>query len=130
MSNMSTHIRGLGLKLAGPVLLSLALAGAARAADAGSVKDNVKELAREVNDPGTLQRIKAHEQALEKKVKNKRERQRKDHGSPRPGDAVDLAKSLDKPDEGTGATAAAKPESKKPAQAQSTPPAAAKPYRR
>ena len=127
MDNMSTLIRGLGLRLAGPALLSLALAGAARAADAGTVKDNVKELAREVSDPGTLQRIKGHEQALEKKVKNKRERQRKDHGSPRPSDAVDLAKSLDKPDEGPGATATAKPDPKKPAQTQSTPPAAAKP---
>ena len=62
-----------------------------------TVKDNVKQLGNEVSDPSTLQRIKAHEQDLEKKVENKRARQRKDHGAARPSDAVDLAKSLDKP---------------------------------
>jgi hypothetical protein len=74
----------------------LALTGGAHAADAGSVTDNVKQLVREINDPGTPGRIKAHEQTLEKKVKSKRERQRKDHAA-KPADAVDLAKSLDKP---------------------------------
>ena len=73
------------------------------------VKDNVKQLGREVSDPTTLQRIKAHEQELEKKVESRREHQRKDHGAARPSDAVDLAKSLDKP---AGAAAAAKPEPK------------------
>jgi hypothetical protein len=124
--DMNTRIRCLGPRLAGPVLLSLALAGGAHAADAGTVKENVKQLVREINDPGTLPRIKAHEQALEKKVQHKREHQRKDHGGPRPGDAVDLAKSLDKPDEGVAAPAPVKPEAKKAAQAQPTPPTPAK----
>ncbi len=98
-----------GLVLAGAVLL--ALTGGAQAADAGSVTDNVKQLVHEINDPGTPARIKAHEQNLEKKVKSKRERQRKDHAA-KPADAVDLAKSLDKPEP-------------KPAQAQAAPPAPA-----
>lgn len=75
------------------------------------VKENVKQLGREVSDPTTLQRIKAHEQELEKKVEAKRERQRKDHGTARPSDAVDLAKGLDKPE---GAAAPAKPKSEAP----------------
>jgi hypothetical protein len=130
MGNVNKRIRSICLGLAGPALLSLALGAGAQAADAGSVKENVKELAREVSDPSTLDRIKAHEQALEKKVKNKRERQRKDHGTARPDDAVDLAKSLDKPDQGAGAQAPAKaeakPEPKKAAQVQPVPPAPAK----
>jgi len=97
--------------------------------EATSVKDNIKELGRQVSDPGTLQRIKAHEQDFEKKVERQRDRQRKDHGRARPGDAVDLAKSLDKP-EGAGAPAkadvkprAAKTETKKKAEATPAPPA-------
>jgi hypothetical protein len=113
--SMNTRIRGFGLRLVGAGLLSLALAGAAYAADAGSIGDNVKQLVREVKDPATPGKIKAHEQALEKKVKNKREHQRKDHGSARPADAVDLAKSLDKPDgAGTATPAAAKADAPKP----------------
>ena len=69
----------------------------AKAAEASSVKENIKQLGREVSDPGALPRIKAHEQDLEKKIKAKREQQRKDHGRARPRDAVDLTKSLDKP---------------------------------
>src|SRR5215831_204807 len=68
--------------------------------EASSVKENVKQLGREVSDPGTLQRIKAHEQELKQKGESRRERQRKDHGAARPNDAVDLAKSLDKPEGG------------------------------
>jgi len=64
----------------------------------GSIKENIKQLGREVTDPGTLQRIKAHEQALENKIERRRDRQRKDHGNARPSDAVDLVKNLDKPD--------------------------------
>jgi hypothetical protein len=77
--------------------------------EATSVKENIKELGRQVSDPGTLQRIKAHEQELEKKVERQRDRQRKDHGRARPSDAVDLAKSLDKPE---GAKTEAKTEAK------------------
>jgi hypothetical protein len=95
--------------------------------EATSVKDNIKELGRQVSDPGTLQRIKAHEQEFEKKVETKRERQRKDHGRARPSDAVDLAKGLDKPEAG-GAPAKAEAKattdaSKKKAEAPLAPPA-------
>jgi hypothetical protein len=78
---------------------------AAPAADKSPVTDNIKQLGREASDPGTLQRIKAHEQELEKKVERKRESQRKDHGTAKPADAVDLAKNLDKPSASAGATA-------------------------
>jgi hypothetical protein len=70
---------------------------AGKPAEKGSVKDNVKQLGRETSDPSTLQRIKAHEQEFEQKVERRRDRQRKDHGTARPTDAVDLAKNLDKP---------------------------------
>jgi hypothetical protein len=89
-------------------------AGAApdrKAGDKDSVGEHVKKLGREVKDPGTLQRIKGHEQDLEKRVERKRDSQRKDHGAARPGDAVDLAKSLDKT--GGAGDAQVKPDSKK-----------------
>jgi hypothetical protein len=70
---------------------------AGRSADKDSVQGNVEQLGREVSDPSVLDRIKAHEQELEKKVQHKRASQRQDHGEARPADAVDLAKSLDKP---------------------------------
>jgi molecular chaperone GrpE (heat shock protein) len=85
-------------------------AGKKTAEGTGTVKQNVKELGREVSDPSTLQRIKAHEQNLEKRVERRRDRQRKDHGTARPSDAVDLAKNLDKP--GGATPAAAKSEGK------------------
>ena len=89
-----------------------------------SVKENVKQLGREASDPGVLQRIKAHEQELETKVKTKRQRQRKDHGSAKPSDAVDLAKSLDKPEGATPAPGTpSKAEAKKKAEAAPAPPA-------
>jgi hypothetical protein len=80
---------------------------ASPAKTADSVKENIKQLGKEVSDPGALQRIKAHEQELEKKIERKRDRQRKDHGQARPSDAVDLAKSLDKPEPAAGAPAKA-----------------------
>jgi hypothetical protein len=70
------------------------------------VKENVKQLGNEISDPTTLQRIKAHEQALEKRIESRRERQRRDHGTARPSDAVDLAKSLDKPEDAAAPTPA------------------------
>jgi hypothetical protein len=103
----------------------------AKAGEKRPVKENVKQLGREVSDPSTLQRIKAHEQDLEKKVEAKRERQRKDHGAARPSDAVDLAKGLDKPEGGaapakTEVKPGAKPRSDVPP-APPPPPAASKP---
>lgn len=101
---------------AGAALFLVAGAGAehgvARARDAGpppaasgktdvaaskppSIKENVKKLGQEITDPSTPSRIKGHEQELEKKIESTRDRQRKDHGRAKPGDAVDLAKSLD-----------------------------------
>jgi len=77
--------------------------GTAKAADPTSVKEHIKQLGKEVSDPGTLQRIKAHEQQAEKKVERIRDRQRKDHGRARPEDAVDLAKGVDKPEGGSPA---------------------------
>ena len=77
--------------------------GNAKPADKGSVKEHIKQLGKEVSDPGTLQRIKAHEQDAEKRVERARDRQRKDHGRARPSDAVDLAKSVDKPEGGAPA---------------------------
>jgi hypothetical protein len=94
-----------------------------------TVKENVKQLGNEISDPGTLQRIKAHEQDLEKKVESKRARQRKDHGAAQPNDAVDLAKSLDKP-EGAGKVTPAKTIETKPgakSKAEAAPPAAPPP---
>jgi hypothetical protein len=98
------------------------------------LKENIKQLGREASDPTTLQRIKAHEQDLEKRVESRRERQRKDHGAARPSDAVDLAKNLDKPE---GAATPVKPEAKTAAKTTTkaetapapppAPPAAAKP---
>jgi hypothetical protein len=94
------------------------------------VKENIKQLGREASDPTTLQRIKAHEQDLEKRVESRRERQRKDHGAARPSDAVDLAKNLDKSE---GAATPVKPEAKVAAKTKAAPapppapPAAAKP---
>jgi hypothetical protein len=79
--------------------------GTAKSADKSSVKDHIKQLGKEVSDPGTLQRIKGHEQEAEKKVERIRDRQRKDHGRARPDDAVDLAKSVDKPEGGSPAKA-------------------------
>src|SRR5437870_3034619 len=111
--NESVRVRSLCVFL-GAALLSLgstAVAGDSKAdpkaGDQGSVKDNVKQLGKEVSDPKTLDRIKAHEQELEKKVQRKRASQRKDHGEARPSDAVDLAKSLDKPAPSGGAPAKA-----------------------
>jgi hypothetical protein len=83
------------------------------------VKENVKQLGQEATDPSTLQRIKAHEQELEKKIVRTRDRQRKDHGTARPGDAVDLAKSLDDPD-GRAAPTPAKAPAKAKAKAKAT----------
>src|SRR5882672_6713319 len=108
--NESVRVRSLCVFL-GVALLSMgpiAVAGDAKApksGDQGSVGDNVKQLGKEVSDPSTLDRIKAHEQELEKKVKRKRASQRKAHGEARPDDAVDLAKSLDKPAASGGAPA-------------------------
>lgn len=79
--------------------------GTAKSADPTSVKEHIKQLGKEASDPGTLQRIKAHEQDAEKKVERIRDRQRKDHGRARPNDAVDLAKSVDKPEGGSPAKA-------------------------
>lgn len=79
--------------------------GTAKAADPTSVKEHIKQLGKEASDPGTLQRIKAHEQEAEKKVERVRDRQRKDHGRARPNDAVDLAKSVDKSEGGSPAKA-------------------------
>ncbi len=79
--------------------------GTAKSPDPSSVKEHIKQLGKEVSDPGTLQRIKAHEQDAEKKVERVRDRQRKDHGRARPNDAVDLAKSVDKPEGGSPAKA-------------------------
>jgi len=131
-------------RFAGPVAFSLLLAAASGPAGADdsakpapkptttttttgkskepatSVKENVKQLGREVTAPGALQRIKAHEQEFEKKVERTRDRQRKDHGAARPSDAVDLAKSLDKPE---GGGAPAKADAKKKAEAPPAPPA-------
>ena len=103
-------------------------AGPKKSGETGSVKANVKQLGREVSDPGTLQRIKAHEQEFETNVQRNRARQRKDHGAARPSDAVDLAKSLDKP---AGAAAAPGAKNKTettpaPAALPPPPPAAAK----
>jgi vacuolar-type H+-ATPase subunit H len=70
------------------------------------VTQNVKNLGKETTDPSTLTRIKAHEQELEKKIERNRDRQRKDHAEARPGDAVDLAKNLDAPDETNGKVSA------------------------
>lgn len=78
-------------------------AGSGSAPKPGTVKENVKGFAHEATEPSTLQRIKAHEQELEKKVERTRDRQRQDHGTARPRDAVDLVKSLDQPD-GAGET--------------------------
>jgi ribosomal protein S11 len=79
--------------------------GTAKSDDKSSVKEHIKQLGKEVSDPGTLQRIKAHEQEAEKRVERIRDRQRKDHGRARPNDAVDLAKSVDKPEGGAPAKA-------------------------
>lgn len=80
--------------------------GTAKSADpTSSVKEHIKQLGKEASDPGTLQRIKAHEQEAEKKVERIRDRQRKEHGRARPEDAVDLAKSVDKPEGGSAAKA-------------------------
>jgi len=73
-----------------------------------SVKENIKKLAKEVTDPATLHRIKAHEQELETKVEKVRDRQRADHAKARPGDAVELVKKLDQPAPG-GSPAAGAP---------------------
>ncbi len=79
--------------------------GTAKSTDQSSVKEHIKQLGKEASDPGTLQRIKAHEQDAEKRVERVRDRQRKDHGRARPNDAVNLAKSVDKPEGGSPAKA-------------------------
>lgn len=74
--------------------------GTAPAADSAgpkprSVKQNIKNLGKEVTDPSTPSRIKAHEQELEKKIERTRDKQRQDHGKAKPGDMVDVVKKLD-----------------------------------
>ena len=103
--------------------------GTAKSAGPTSVKEHIKQLGKEASDPGTLQRIKAHEQEAEKKVERIRDRQRKDHGRARPEDAVDLAKSVDKPEGGSPAkvdrAASGAPKKKSEGTATAPPPAPA-----
>jgi hypothetical protein len=144
MSKTNTSVRRLCVRIGGAVLFSLGLAavasgrasaqGAAESAPAktaekGSVKDNIKQLGREISDPNTPKRIKGHEQEAEKKVERRRDAQRKDHGTARPGDAVDLAKNVDKPDSTpvTPPPADSKTGAKKKVETTPPPPAATKP---
>jgi hypothetical protein len=84
-----------------------ASASTAPAAKAGapSVKDNIKRLGHEADDPATYQRIKMHEQELEAKIEKKRAQQREDHGKPKVHDMVDLTKSLGSTEPSIGTTA-------------------------
>jgi hypothetical protein len=94
------------------------------------VKENIKKLAKEVTDPATLHRIKAHEQEVETKVERVRDRQRADHAKARPGDAVDLVKKLDQPTPGgspVGGAASASRTASAPAAPKSPPPSAPAP---
>lgn len=80
----------------------------AKSGQPARVKENVKGMSKEASDPSTLQRIKAREQELEKKIERTRDRQRADHGTAKPADAVDLAKSLDDPDDAAPGSSKAK----------------------
>ena len=90
---------------AGPPPAPASTAPAAKAG-APSVKDNIKRLGHEANDPATYQRIKTHEQELEKKIEKKRDQQREDHGKPKVHDVVDLTKSLGSTEPSTGTAGA------------------------
>ena len=89
---------------AGSPLAPASTAPAAKAR-APSVKDNIKRLGHEADDPATYQRIKTHEQELEAKIAKKRDQQREDHGKPKVHDMVDLTKSLGSTEPSTGTTA-------------------------
>jgi len=57
-----------------------------------SVADGFRSLGQQLSDPKTLDRIKGHEQELEKNVQSTRDRQRKSHpGELRASDATDMA---------------------------------------
>lgn len=89
-----------------------------------SVTDNIKSLGHEITDPNTPKRIKAHEQEAEQRIERRRDAQRKDHGTARPGDMVDVVKNLDAPDSDGAKT---KADSKAKAKVDTRPPASAAP---
>ncbi len=118
------------------VALGIALgAGTVRAADGGavpptghagaggatperrSVKENIKDFGAQATDPSSLKRIKAHEQELEKRINETRDRQRAEHGQFKAHDAVELVKSPAPAEAEAKPGAGAKPKSGEPRKA-------------